>query len=414
MRKLFLFLILSLSAFALFGTNYAGKGMMYSDSYMLRAKGSEANYWNPALISENYGDLWLPALNSGFYAANNSLDLDIYNHIMKKKYLDDSDKQKLLNMIDENLNITVGGQSSILGLTFGNVALTSSIHYYAKAAVSEKYLELLLYGNAEEHYEFGKKHNNLAALSYVDFTLGYGDITLPLPESVPTIKAGIGASLLVGIQDIHTSHYHGSFSSTIDGLSLHQDITLKTGGGGAGFKAMLGLVSEPLPNLFAGITLDNIFGFINWGLVRENLNYRLSADSVYVANLDDDIFEWEKTREKADAFSTSFPLELRLATLYRTRQAVLSTDFVQGFGSSIMTSKIGRISFGAELLPIPMMPIHLGVGLGNSEYPWRVSYGIGLKIRPVEFGIGMQSFESILPGVKTKGVAFASYFRFSL
>ncbi|MDZ4181427.1 MAG: DUF5723 family protein, partial [Candidatus Cloacimonadaceae bacterium] len=413
-RKILLTLVLAMLAGSMFAAAFAGKPMMYADSYMLRAQGSEANYWNPALINEKYADLWLPGLNSGYYVANNSLDLEIYNHIMSKKYLDDSDKQKLLDMIDGKLSVTVGGQSSIFGITFGNVALTSSFHYHAKASVSEKYLELLLYGNTEEHYTFNEDHNHVASLSYVDLSLGYGDIPLPLPESVPPIKAGIGVSLLVGIEDIHTANYAGSFSSTIDGLSVHQDLTLKTGAGGFGFKAMLGLVSEPLPNLHAGITLDNIFGFIKWGLVRENLNYSFNADSVYVANLQDDIYEWETSRVKADPFSTALPPELRIAALYRMPQISLSADYVQGFGTSIITSKTGRIAFGMEYQLIPIMPIHLGLGLGNADYPWRVSYGVGLKIRPFEFGVGMQSFESVLPGVKTKGVAFASYFRFGL
>jgi len=87
---------------------------------------------------------------------------------------------------------------------------------------------------------------------------------------------------------------------------------------------------------------------------------------------------------------------------------------VQGTDESILTSKVGRVSFGAELLPIPILPVHLGFSPGSSNYPWRVSYGFGLRIKPVEFGLGLQSFESVLPSYNTKGLALATYFRFRM
>jgi len=408
-KHLLLIALLLLGCLALFGTNYAGRALMYSDSYMLRARGSEANYWNPALLRESVQNFWLPVGNMGFYIANNSLDLEIYNHIMKKGYLEEIDKEKLLNMIDDHIAVNMGGQMSIIGFTIGNIAFTSSAHAYAKAALDETYLRLLLYGNTEESYEFTRENNNASMLSYVDVTVGMGDLPLPLPKNFPTVKAGWAASLLVGIEDIDTSEYYGSFSSNYDGASLRQDIVLKTGGAGAGFKGMVGLVSEPLNSLSVGVTLDNILGFIKWGLVRENLVYHLQADSVYVANLQDDFYDYEHYREKTDSFTTNLPPELRLAALYRTPQVILSADYVQGFGSSIATSKVGRVSLGAELLPIPSLPIHVGYGFGNSNYPWRVSYGVGLKIRPFEFGIGLQSFESFLPGQTSKGIALSTY-----
>jgi len=395
------------------GSN-TGLPLMYADSYMMRAYGSDANYWNPALLSEEQGDIWLPVLNTGVFIANNAFDLDFYNYIMKKGFISEADKQRLLNMIDGSVRLNVSGQSSIFGFTLGNVALSSSFHYHAKAAISERYLDLLLYGNAEEHYVFTEKQNHVASLSFGDVSIGMGDIRLPLPESIPDIRFGWSGSLLVGFEEVHTANYYGSLSSTIDGLSMHQDLTLRTGAGGIGFKGMLGIASEPVSNLHVGLTLDNILGEIRWGLVRENINFRFDADSVYVADLQEDFYTTDNWRDKADAFSTKLPLEIRLGALYKTKQISVSADYVQGTDESILTSKVGRVSFGAELLPIPILPVHLGFSPGSSNYPWRVSYGFGLRIKPVEFGLGLQSFESVLPSYNTKGLALATYFRFRM
>ncbi len=412
MKRALLLIVLAASIGILCAGIHGGRAMLYSDSYMMRAKGTEANYWNPALLNEDYGDIWLPGINSGFYINNNALDLDTYNRIMRKGSINEADKEAIMNMIDGSIRVNSEGQIAVGGFTMGNVAISSSAHFFAKAALDEDYLRLLLYGNEEETYTFDKRDNNASLLSYADLTVGMGGYRLPLPETAPDIKIGFSASLLIGIEDIHTRHYTGTFHADIDGMSLEQDLTLRTGGAGLGFKSMIGLSSEPVHNLKVGLTLDNLFGAIAWGLVRKDMRYHVVADSVYVADLEEDFYEYTHTSENTDGFTTVLPAEMRLGALYSTKSASFSMDYVVGFGNSTQTSKLGRLSFGAELMPLPILPIHLGYSPGSADYPWRVSYGFGVRIKPIEFGIGMQSFETVFPGTKTKGLAVASYFTF--
>ncbi len=410
MKQILILCLLILSLSFLSAGIHGGKAMLYSDSYMMRAKGTEANYWNPALLNEKYGDIWLPGINSGVYINNNAIDLDTYNRIMRKGSINAADKEAIMDMIDGSIRVNTEGQLSVFGFTMGNVAISSSANFYAKAALDEDYLRLLLYGNGEESYYFDKEDNNASLLSYADLTVGLGGYRLPLPETLPDITVGLSASLLIGIEDIHTRAYSGTFTANMDGMSLEQDLTLRTGGVGIGFKSLLGIASEPIPDLKVGLTLDNVFGTIAWGLVREDHRYHVVADSVYVADLDDDFYEYNYTSENTGGFSTSLPPELRLGALYSLKHASFSMDYVLGFGNSAQTSKLGRVSVGAELLPLPVLPIHLGFSPGSTAYPWRLSYGFGIRIKPIEFGIGMQSFETVFPGTKTKGLAFASYF----
>ena len=79
-------LLACLSSLTAFGT---GKSILFSDSYMLRAQGIDAVYYNPALISEAYTDVSLPIVNTGIFIANNSISLDTYNYVMKRDYLTD-------------------------------------------------------------------------------------------------------------------------------------------------------------------------------------------------------------------------------------------------------------------------------------------------------------------------------------
>ena len=217
-RLLILGLILLLTL-PLVAGNSAGLPIFFADSYMLRARGVEANYWNPALLNR-MGELWLPALNTGISFNNNALDLKYYNHIMDNKEITESDKEELLNRMGGSLRFNAKVESSIVGFCIGDASRSSSLHLFGKAQLSQRYLYLLLYGNEEEHYEFSKKDTNVESLGYIDLTVGMGDIRLPLPESIPDIRFGWSGSLLFGVEELDTSHFSVSFSSNYDGLSL--------------------------------------------------------------------------------------------------------------------------------------------------------------------------------------------------
>lgn len=416
MKKLLLLctafmLLASVSAYS-----STGRSMLYSDSFMLRARGSEANYWNPALLNRSYNDVLFPALNLGIYLANNSFDLDLYNTIVEKDTLSEADKSKILDAIDEKLGVYAGSQIILFGFSAGRSAVTGSLHLDARAHLSEQYLDLLLRGNTEDSYMFSKKQNNASALSYVDITYGMGDIRIPLGKKVNPIQTGFALSILAGVGSGHTERYEGVFSSTFDGLSLKQDILMRTGLGGYGFKGMLGTAWQtPLPGLSTGFALDNIMGFINWQAKCSDFGFRLEMDSVYVENLDEDLdalLTNESEEIEGKPYTTKLPLEFRGALLYEHTYASFSVDYFAGLTKTDQSSTTGRVAFAIESKVPAVMPMFLGFTPGNSDYPWRVSYGIGLRTRWLEFGLGMQSFKSLLPGYKTKGLAFASYLTF--
>ncbi len=413
-RTLLILLVLVLGS-AILVALPTGKSMMFSDGYMLRARGTEALYWNPALLSKSYQDMWLPFLNGGFHVVNNAMDLQAYNDFVGTEYLYEEDKEKFLGRIDKRLTVNTEGHYSIFGFTNGNVAYSAATHFYGNVSLSKKYLQLLLYGNEDEEYTFHKANNNAAALSFTDFTIGVGDIGINIVKDVtPPIKFGVSGSILIGTAEAHTKEYSGSFASNIDGLNVSQDITFGTAVGGIGYKAMLGLASEPLPNLSVGLTLDNILGSINWNILTEDRNYSFQIDSLYAANLSDDYFNDSSSTTETGSYTTKLPAELRLASMYHLDSFSVSLDYVQGFDNSVMTSKKGRLAAGVELLALPAFPFHMGIGFGNSEYPWRVSYGFGIQTRAINFGLGFQFFESFVPSYDTKGISISSYMNIRL
>nr|MDK2850978.1 hypothetical protein [Candidatus Cloacimonadota bacterium] len=413
MKKIMIFAAILCCLATLNGSNTAGS-IFFADSYMLRASGIEAIYWNPAkLSSSSHHELWLPLTDFGIYVANNSLDLDTYNYVVSRDTLNTEDKERICRDLDGALRLSSGGNISLFGLSWGNQAISSSVKFYAKGAISEKFLRLALYGNTEDEYIFYESNNNASSMAYTDITYGMGDFVIPwIPEMLPQIKAGFSASFLVGLYSASTEDYAGYFTNDIDsGANFRQEVNLRTGIGGYGFKSMLGVYSEITPHLEAGITLDNIFGVISWELDRELYGFYAAADSIYAANIDEDIIDTDDFSEDIDTFSTSLPPELRMAVMYKNRLGSLSVDWVQGFRESAVTNATGRLSFGASILPVPIIPLSLGVSLPNSRVPLKVSYGIGLRLKKSELGLAVQSFDSILPGSSSKGIAFAMNFK---
>ena len=412
MKKLLLLLLPLLAVNLLFGFR-TGKSILFADSFMLRAQGSEALYYNPALLNPDYSDIMLPAVNTAAYVSNNSFSVDTYNYIMRSDYLNDADKAMILGKIDNKLQADTEVHTSVLGYTVGNIGLASSLHFYARSMFSKKYLELLLYGNQDSLYVFDKKENDLSLLSFGDVTFGVGDLKIG-PRCKPWFKLGFSGSLLVGIEDINTKSYDGSFSSTWDGLSFSQDIVLDTGLLGIGFKGMLGAVAEPLPNLSVGATLDNILGSIAWVGNTEAVHYKVSADSLFIANLEDDFYTETNERIDIDKYSTTLPLELRLAALYKLSFVSLSVDWVQPFKSSVVSSGIGRLALGAEFNPFKYFPIDLGLAFGNSDSPMRLAMGVGIRTSYGDLGVGFQSFDYLIPGYNSKGISVGTYWNFRM
>jgi hypothetical protein len=395
---------------------FTSRSLLFADSYMLRARGCDANYWNPALLNKADHDIWIPGLNTGVYAGNNTINLDLYNFVMTQDYLEEDDKQRILDAIDDRIAIDLGANVGLFGFTAGSVAISSALHLATKAGFDEQYIKLLLYGNGDgsETYDFTEENNYVQALSYLDLTVGVGNIRLPLPKVIPDIKFGLAVSALGGIGGGGTEEFDGYLSSNIDGFTVHQDIHAKGGAGGYGAKGLIGLYSEPLQGLRVGATLDNILGFIKWEYESREADLHLAVDSLYALDIEEDFYTYEFNESQIDPFTTKLPMEMRLAAMYRIKPVSLSLDYIQGFDRSAATSSRGRFAIGAEIRPWQFLPIQIGCGTGTGDYLWRTSYGLGFDFKAIEFGIGIQSIESLIPSPSTKGIAVATYFNLRL
>lgn len=403
-KKSLLFTLLLLLSSQIFA--HSGASLSLSGSFSLRASGSEANYWNPANLAypqQYQAELLL--INSYFSFHNNAFSIGRYND-MNGSYLTDPDKQKIIDDLDKSFTVESEAYHNLAGFSIKNLAFSSRINMFAKGNLSSRYLELLLVGNEYgRDYKFAKKHNNIELLGYVDWTFGISPYNFQIGDQV--IHSGISLSLLTGLAVLTTEAYTGVLSVSDAGVDLQQDISIKRGQGGYGFKSMIGFRSEISENLCLGLSMNNIGGFIHWTKDTERRHYTARIDSVYIINLDKDIFEHSETLEKAENFTTALPISVNMAALYRWQNISISFDWKQGFVNSVLTDKTPELSMGSEYYSSEQVTLRMGFSPGLGRSPYHLSYGGGFTTDRFTIDIGIKSEGSPIPSIYSKGIALA-------
>ncbi len=411
MKRIVIILVLISTSLLLTATPRS-KG--FAGSFMMRAKGSDAIFWNPANLSSDESYMEVPFSNMNFSVSNNAFTVDTYNSIAGE-FIDEKMKEKILEDVDGSLVFNAEASVQEFAWNNGNTGLGLRTHFALNGKFSEKYLRLVLYGNTLNNYEFSQENNSFDFLSYMDFTWSYGGIKVPyISEYFPTTM-GISLSALIGLNNTETKEYAGHFSNGLEGddivgADFIQDITLHSSTGGLGYKGMLGFATEPLENLKLGLTFDNIFARINWTLDNQELHYIVWADSIFVMNLDEDFYYEEHTSEQIKDRTTKLPFTFAIGSIYEYKKSSVSLDYRQSSKTSSFTSDKPDFSMAAETM-WAAMPIQVGIRFGNSVVPTIFSWGLGYRSDYYEFGFNIQSYDSIIPGSDSKGTALGIHWR---
>ena len=404
-RSIFLSLILLVLCTAL-RSHYSADALSFGGSYSNRVYGSEANYWNPANLSfklASRGELIL--VSSYFDVGNNAFSISRYNSI-NGSYLTERDKLRIVDDLNGSLFLRANLAHSLFGLAIDNMAFSSKINVFSSAKMSDRYIELLLFGNEyEELYKFGSRDNGFNLLTYGDITFGFSPYSFNIMGY--QIHAGFAVSLLYGIAVFSTDSYESELYISDDGIKLDQEIIVKAGIGGTGFKSLLGFRSDINEQLSLSFTLDNLPGFITWTGETEKIYYVASVDSVYIASLSDKIIEHSDTSYDINPFTTVFPVVLTTSAMYRFDKYNFSVDWKQSFKNSVLTEKKPVISMAGEFQPIKFLSLRLGFEPSFGGKPYAVSYGSALLTNSFDLSFGIRSYSAVFPSSYSKGIAVA-------
>ena len=392
---------------------------MYGESFLQRANGVNAIYWNPANLNSNRNfnkDYSFLSFSGGIL--NNSFSIALYNDNVGK-YLNQSDKDDILDELEDAIRLKFKVSSIIFAMSTREHGFSVGTNLYAKGRFSKKYFDILLNGNEyNKLYVFDKSENGTSVLGYTDITYAYSGLylknILPFienPESfeMPEIKVGLSASALLGIMAMRTHKFNAELIAGDDGLKLDQNIELDEADGGFGFKSSIGFSAEEImKNLSAGLVIDNIFGFIDWGSEAERTYITANADSVYIEELDDDVIEHDNVTEDSDGWTTTLPLEFKFGTLYKINENTnVSFDWKQSVKTTASTCAKPQYAIAGEYIAFNAMPLRLGISNGDETTGYSVTYSSGYRGSKIHVDFSLTSYDFIIPSNYSKGVETA-------
>lgn len=416
MKKILLLLIV-LSLGCLYAFNTAG-ALPFANSYMQRATGVEAIYWNPANLSELPTRVEFMILPITFKVNNNALSLDLYNSVMVDTLTQEL-KDKLLNEMDGNLNLNFEFNTILFGYATKHFGLSTGVTAIGYSKIDENYMDLVLNGNTfDEAYHFTKTNNDMNFLVVNDITLAFGgyELNRSIPYlqkfPIPIIRYGMAFSILTGGSGF-VDKFNGVFTTSDEGMNMNQDVVVNYGGG-YGFKGMLGFASDVYKTqnqlVSVGMTFDNIFGTFNNNMNCEAQEFGITADDVYMVNLDEDFFTQRDTSYSIDSFSTKIPFKFSMGSLYRYRDLSVSLDIAKYSEESAFGSDKMDTSFGLEYNLMGHFPLKLGYTMANDSHPSVNAFGFGTNWKYFETGLSFQVYDSF--GQSSKGASLGMHAKF--
>ena len=419
MKKTILFLIVCMGINALFSFGTPSSAP-FANSYLQRATGVEAVYWNPANIPNIPTSFEIMSFSAVGSFENNMLSLDLYNRIMGQ-FLDEEIKMEMLDAIDKNFSFGVNANSILAAVSYENFAYSTGVNVAGRGKVDKQFLELILIENDyDKVYDFTAENNDFLALGYQDFTVGYGGFHLNQffnnGDNFPNIYAGMSMSFLMGYYMAEMTHFDGVLSTDdVNGLVLDQYTDIKTGQMGTGFKMSLGFSMDAVNfaenhYITAGLSFDNLFASMRWRNNTEMREYHIYSNNYFFNHLEKDIWEEDEETYDIDSFISRLPFILRLGGLYRQNDFSASLDYAHNFGNSKAFNYDPNISMGLEYVIHNNFPVQVGFRLPIGDLNAICSMGAGYRHRNFEIGLAYQSFDAFYSN-QTKGLAYSMYMK---
>jgi hypothetical protein len=432
-----------------------GPAVPLANSYLQRATGVEANYWNPANINrQNLNNA--PAFNDSIAVAdlikrtkkanrqeilfvpvqlkieNDILSLNLYNSFAGQQITDDK-KNQIINSIDKN--ITLAFDNSIqMGYRRNRVAFSTSSHIKLKARL-DKQLAEVINGNRfifkedekteDNIHVFNHDNNNVQALAYQDITLGFGSYSVNNGfkslfknieiDQFPTIYFGTTFSYLLGYGHAATKEFNGILEmGDEDGIFFDQRVVTNHAILGNGFKAGFGFSTEDIlinekQSFSIGLSWDNLFGQIKWNGTTESTTYMATIDNVHALDAEDDILVEHSETIEIDPYTIKLPTIFRFGIHYNYNDLSASFDISKTNGMAKLYSQDPEISIAIQHpLYWKWLQGQFGYRIPNGENQAVYAFGLKGDWRKFETGFGYQSFDAFFND-KAKGVMLSYY-----
>jgi hypothetical protein len=371
-------------------------------SYTTRARGYESPFWNPANLGLSSRPSWSVGLvGVNAYLDNNALS---YGQIesLYGDYLDPTEKSELLAEIrntgtDGMLELDVDAGATALGFSIWRFAFGVSATGSSRAEVSSDAAELLLFGNVGEDgtggdFSFDGSYGNGWSLSsaYLSYAQPF---TIPALDYLG-MKFSVGATVKYGMAHGLVRISDEGSLLTYEPLALDVEAELLNStefDAGNVWAADFGAAMEWGDWVF-GLSAIDLFSSISWNEeVFELTQYSVHADFDSSSASDttlafNELSAEDQQRVRDYLSQADIPTRVRLGAGWQMSQLLsLSADYLELVGGSLRARWERQLSVGAELRPISVLPLR--VGLATDFNKLAIAGGLGIYAGPAHFDL---------------------------
>ncbi|MGC9364113.1 MAG: DUF5723 family protein [Fidelibacterota bacterium] len=423
MKTIKYFLILMLISTTVFAQYYLNPvGTSLAGAYATKARGAYINGWNPANLGLDNNPRF--SMHFGVFPfvpfptvqiSNSAVSPFFLNeHFFTGGYLTDRDKEDLLAFFpDDGLSVNPLIQLPILNLSFGRWAVSIGTEVTGVVTLPKSLFRLAFFGN-----EFGKPmldldDTNVEMQAVTSVALAHGrEVPIPLlSDVVEKTTVGAAVKMLIGGGYTGFEKISGAVTSYPDKVVLDGDLKGLMGIGGYGVAFDLGLAAVINEKMSANVSLHNLFGFINWGMIEaEKVEYSVYSE-IYSEDFEDFDAALEEgiqtdTSYSVNNFKSNYPGYLLLGFEYRVFDNLKTYATVkQHFSNDLAASYLPKISIAAEYGITSWFPARLGISFGGLEN-FQLGIGTGLNFRHYAMDIGFSQIGGMFNHAKGFAISF--------
>ena len=358
----------------------------YSDS--LKADSAQSNSgFSMSLFSISLG------LGSG------SITPDwINNQLFGGRDLRDIDQKKsFLKGISKDINVQVPLHSSLPMINFSigsSMISLGQVVSYTSVNIPKDLTQVPFVG-LEKDEELNINDLSIEHITYLPLSYSKGFALKPglIPFGNKSY-AGVRASLLIGLAEVHTKKVEGIIKGTEANTIIDSDIeigsslpvsiddSVPAGSMPIGLGIDLGVITEMDEKLSIGLSIDNLFASFNWDgatMYSARAQGEIEPNETTEADSLSDLLSQSELKESS-SYKTSLPTSMNLSGTYKADDWVtLDANIRIDIGDSYWGSKTPLFSFSSEFFPSTKAPIYLGISFGGeNSFVWGT--GISLKM----------------------------------
>ena len=365
----------------------------YSDSITADSAQSSSSF-SMSLFSVSFG------LGSG------SITPDwISNQLFGGRDLRDIDQRKsFLKGISKDINVQVPLYSSLplINFSFGSSVISlGQVVSYTSVNIPKDLAQVPFVG-LEKDKELNINSLSMEHISYLPVSYSKGFALKPglIPFGNKSY-AGVRASLLIGLAEVHTKKVEGIVKGTEENTIIDADIeigsslpvsiddSMPAGSIPIGLGIDLGVITEIDEKLSIGLSIDNLFASFNWDgatIYSARAQGEIEPDEITEADSLSDLLSQSELKESS-SYKTSLPTSMNLSGTYKADDWVtLDANIRIDITDSYWGSKKPLFSISSEFFPSTKAPIYLGMSFGGeNSFVWGT--GISLKMGSVIFDV---------------------------